>query len=259
MIVAHLTFYMRSRIQLSIVLIALLYVTATVSFGPIDLVTTPRLGPAIPNGNGTFAVFTQSDYSLHTDDRRGGLYLIPLNVNMSGKPRLIVNDTSADNPLWLDEKTVLYMTTENGQSMLRTYDTGSEDDRLVYTVSGILANIKAVKISTRTLRFAFSTKVAPDGSIVNSNDLEPPEALVYDQLWVRFWDRWMTQNKNSIFSGTLRLRDNGYEIAEPPSNMLNSSRGLRELNCSHLSNTSTELIATHYPHDTWPSYRKTHI
>ena len=94
---------------------------------------------------------------------------------------------------------------------------------------GAIGDLKGLSTEDGTVRIGFSAKVTPHGDIVRSNETATPEALVYDKLWVRHWDEWITSNKNSIFSGTLTLKDGKYSIDDSPKNMLNSTEDIHNL------------------------------
>jgi hypothetical protein len=212
-----------------LILIAFLVTLGASSFTPKDMLSAPRASPAIPNPNGTFAVYTQSTYSFDTDSRAGGIYLLPISSKSSSSSKVIINDTSASDPIWLDDRTVLYIYTKSGESSLRTYDTESSTDSEITSFHGAIGDLKGLSVGDGTVRIGFSAKVTPYGYIVRSNETATPQALVYDQLWVRHWDEWITSSKNSIFSGTLTLKDGKYSIVDSPKNMLNSTDDIHDL------------------------------
>lgn len=219
---------MRTCSSSSLVLLLLsLFSLVFASFSPKDLLTAPRRGPAIPNTKGTHAVYTESEYSFDTDSRSGGINLVPIHKNPSSKR--IVNDTAASSPIWLDDNTILYISTTNGESTLRTFNTNTSNDHKLVSFHGTIGDLKAIPIDKDTVRFAFSTKIIPSGEIARSNETETPQALVYDRLWVRHWDEWITPIKNSIFSGTLSLQHDQYTINDNIRNMLNSTEEHHDL------------------------------
>lgn len=212
-----------------LILIAFLVPLSSGSFTPKDMLSAPRASPAIPNPNGTFAVYTQTTYSFDTDSRTGGIYILPISSKSSSSSKVIINDTNVSNPIWLDDRTILYIYTKGGESSLRTFDTESSKDSEIMSFHGAIGDLKGLSTEDGTFRIGFSAKVTPGGDIVRSNETSTPEALVYDQLWVRHWDEWITSNKNSIFSGTLALKDGKYSIDSPPKNMLNSTEDIHNL------------------------------
>jgi hypothetical protein len=150
-------------------------------------------------------------------------------LKSSPSPQLLVNDTDASGPVWLDDRTILYIYTKTGASSLRTYDTNSTNECEVLKFDGTIGDLKAFVVDKDLVRIAFSAKVTPHGDIVRANETETPPVLVYDRLWVRHWDEWVTPNKNSIFSGTLKFTDGAYSVAELPKNMLNATDDIHDL------------------------------
>src|SRR5579859_1091709 len=199
------------------------------SFSPKDLLSTPRRGPAIPNSNGTWAIYTESTYSFSTDSRTGGLYLLPLSTKHKHDAKLLINGTEASDPVWLSNSTLLYVSTKSGESTLRSYDTDTAKDHEIVSFPGSIGDVKALQLKNGDVRLAFSAKVKPNGDMLTANETETPNVLVYDKLWVRHWDTWVTPNKNSIFSALLVLKDNKWTLDHSPRNMLDSSRDAHNL------------------------------
>jgi pre-mRNA-splicing helicase BRR2 len=186
------------------------------TFTPKDLLSAPRTGPALPNPNGTFAVYTQVSYSFENDTRSGGLYLIPIAVSKhivdtvndteyaenAIHPLCIVNSPSASDPQWLGNSTLIYISPTKDGSELRTLDIDTLKSASVQTFDADISNLKVHRGEIYT-RIAFSAKVNRKGEMVPRNETATPEVLVYDRLWVRHWDEWITPLKNSVFAATL--------------------------------------------------------
>jgi hypothetical protein len=96
--------------------------------------------------------------------------------------KAIVTDTTASSSIWLDDKTILYISTKNGESTLRTYNTKTDMDNKAHSFGGAIGELNALTIDKETVRFAFSTKVTPHGAIVRANETDIPQTLVYDRL-----------------------------------------------------------------------------
>ena len=197
------------------------------SFTPKDMLSAPRSGPAIPNPNGTMAVYTESTYSFDNDSKSGGIYLLPIHKT-SPSSKLIINDTNASNPTWLDDRTILYINTKSGESSLHTFDIESSDDHEIQSFPGAIGDLQVLPLKNH-IRIAFSAKATPHGDILPAKESETPEVLVYDKLWVRHWDEWITPNKNSIFSTTLTLKNGKYTLDEDARDILNSTEDAHDL------------------------------
>ena len=73
-----------------------------------------------------------------------------------------------------------------------------------YTVGTIEAkagNVKLAKLNRDKHIIAFTAKARPDGSIYNPRDDCKPltSGRLYDGTFVRHWDEWVTENRNSIW------------------------------------------------------------
>jgi len=222
--------------MLRLVLLVCLLPLVSPSFTAKDMLSAPRSSPAIPNPNGTLAVYTQSTYSFDTDSHTGGIFLLPISApsnstsESSRAPKLLVNSTDASGPIWLDNSTILYIVTKSGESSLHTLDLDSDKETKVQTFHGAVGDLKSLRLDDDTVRIVFSAKVTPHGEIVRANESSTPEVLVYDRLWVRHWDEWITPNRNTLFSGTLKRSKRGhYSVQHYPKNMLNSTDDIHDL------------------------------
>src|SRR5579862_3835867 len=136
------------------------------SFTAKDMLAAPRSGPAIPSPNGTLAVYTESTYSFESDSKSGGIYLLPIDTEQShsSTSKVLINDTNASDPAWLDDRTILYIRTKSGESSLHTYDIESSSDHEIHCFPGQIGDLKILSIKKNTSRIAFSAKVTPHGN-----------------------------------------------------------------------------------------------
>jgi hypothetical protein len=141
----------------------------------------------------------------------------------------MVDSTFASSPVWLDNERLVYIAELSEGSEIRTYDVESKEDEKVHCFHGSVSDFKVIPLGGKDFRFVFSTKVSPNGKMVRLNETSTPEALVYDRLWVRHWDEWITKDKNSLFSGTLTMHNKTLVLDEYPRNMLNGTRELHDL------------------------------
>jgi dipeptidyl aminopeptidase/acylaminoacyl peptidase len=213
----------QSQSALIILLFSIISIVST-SFTPKDLLSTPDRGPAIPNPEGSLAVYFENTYHFSNNSKTGGIYLLPLKPNAKGK--LIVNSTYTSSPVWLDNERLVYIVEFCEGSEIRTYDVESKKDEKVHYFDGTILDFKCIPVGGKDFRFVFSMKVSPNGEM---NEASTPEALVYDRLWVRHWDEWITNDKNSLFSGTLKTHNDTLVLDEYPRNMLNGTSELHDL------------------------------
>lgn len=79
-----------------------------------------------------------------------------------------------------------------------------------------IANIKLVSLDDGAFGIAVTGKATPNGHLYNEKDAEKPHSTgrVYNSLFVRHWDHWVTENRNAIFIGKLEKDDNKYRLSE---------------------------------------------
>ena len=134
--------------------------------------------------------------------------------------------------MWLDDSRILYVYTSGGESSLRVYDLDSATDEQVQKFSGEIGNLKTLAIDKDTFRVVFSARVTPQGDIVRANETGTPEVLVYDKLWVRHWDQWITHTKQTLLTITLQLKNGKFLITEEtPKNLLDTAGEIHDLEC----------------------------
>jgi WD40-like Beta Propeller Repeat len=92
--------------------------------------------------------------------------------------------------------------------------------------------LKALPLDNETIRIVFSAKATPHGDILRANETGTADVLVYDKLWVRLWDNWITPNKQTLLTNTLHLRNGKFEMSDStPKNLLNTSGEIHDLEC----------------------------
>ncbi len=90
----------------------------------------------------------------------------------------------------------------------------------VYAVNGSLSNLKAMRLSDDTVALAVSALTTPDGKLVRSEAKPRSSALVYTSLFVRHWDAWTKENRDSIWYGALKKTDGKWSLASDLVNAL---------------------------------------
>lgn len=85
----------------------------------------------------------------------------------------------------------------------------------IATINGGIGNVKVTKLPNGTIALACSALATPDGRLANPETDKRPHssAKIYTSLFVRHWDTWLTENRNSIWYGALEKRDGKYSLA----------------------------------------------
>ena len=76
-------------------------------FTPEVLLSAPRRSAAIPNFDGTLALFTVSTYSFQSHSKASEIRVLDIKT---GQSKILSNDLNASEPTWmLDENLVLWL------------------------------------------------------------------------------------------------------------------------------------------------------
>ncbi|PLB48971.1 alanyl dipeptidyl peptidase [Aspergillus steynii IBT 23096] len=177
---------------------------------PEQLLTAPRRSEAIPNPSGKLAVFSTSQYSF--DSHKGSSWWSLLDLK-SGNIKPLTNDSNVSEILWLgtDDSTVLYVNGTNAEvpggvelwvSQISDFAKGYK----AASLPGPLSGFKAVTTRSGDVKFVAYAESYANGTIYNEELAETPlsTARIYDSIYVRHWDFYLTTRFNSVFSGTLK-------------------------------------------------------
>ncbi|ORX89055.1 prolyl oligopeptidase family protein [Basidiobolus meristosporus CBS 931.73] len=205
-------------------LLAVPLASAARNFTPQDLVTLDRPGVAVPSPDGKLAVFSSSNYTIATNSNTRNLWLLDI---ASGKinPLTAPGKTGDSEPLWLDSATVGFVSSRTETSQLWSVDVTKANAQPVQ-VTNFTVDIGNVKYHPKANLFTFSTGVYADGSIEKAvqideaNKLKRDSGLVYDSLFVRHWDHFITDKKQNIFSVKLNKANGKYNVAGKPVNIM---------------------------------------
>ena len=184
-------------------------------FTPEVLLQAPRRSPAIPNPDGTLALFTVSTYSFDEHTKTKEIKVLDLGSLQS---TLITNDNKASEPQWLGKgNDILWLKNgEKGETKLvigNAKDIGKVQE--AGTVPAPIANVKLHPLEDNTIVIAVSGKATLKGDLFNA-ELEPKRhstGVLYDSTFVRHWDEYVTPNRNAIWYGLLSRNDDGYSFS----------------------------------------------
>ena len=170
------------------------------------MLSAPRRSPGTPSPDGKLAVYTQSTYSFETHSKTSEICVLDI---ANGQEVCISKDPKASEPHWLGNgyDIVWLKEGENGNTSFivsdaslpgKTYTAG--------TVAGPVSNLKLHVIESGMAAVAVAGQASPDGSLFNPKDEGKPHssARIYDSLFVRHWDRYVTAQRNSIFTALLQ-------------------------------------------------------
>ncbi|KAI9374431.1 putative dipeptidyl-peptidase 5 [Aspergillus egyptiacus] len=180
---------------------------------PEQLISAPRRSEAIPNPSGNVAVFSASQYSFDTHESSAWWSLIDLK---SGEISLLTEDSNVAEVVWLSDSTLLYINATNAQipggnelwiSGIDNFPAGYKAASLPAAFSGL----KAVTTKSGDINYVAYAQSYANGTAYNPELAAPSlsSARIYDSIYVRHWDTYLTTTFNAVFSGTLKQKDCG--------------------------------------------------
>jgi dipeptidyl aminopeptidase/acylaminoacyl peptidase len=194
------------------------------SFTPEVLLSTPRRGPAIPNHDGTLALYTISTYSFENHEETKEIRILDVKTESSTP---FTNDKEAHDALWLGDGTNAIIWLQSGAKGITSIMIGDGDEpsKASYTADVILApfsNLKVTPFMDGTIACAMTGLATPEGSLYNEETAEKPKssARIYDNLFVRYWNRYIIPERNVIWYSKLAKWDGKYSLAIPIHNAL---------------------------------------
>ncbi|KAJ2617117.1 dipeptidylpeptidase [Coemansia sp. RSA 1804] len=163
-----------------------------------------RAGSAVVSPDATKILFTQSHYDQ--DENETATFISVVDIE-SGESKRLTPDVvgkAYTNPLWFDDNTIGYV--HNGS--LYQKPLGEEE-----TVNGTMVYKPAIPFSSVAYRpgyVLFLASVYPNTTLLEETKKLDEDrknkkkridsAQVYDNLWVRHWDEWMTLKKPNVFA-----------------------------------------------------------
>jgi hypothetical protein len=179
-------------------------------FTPEVLLAAPRRSSAIPNADGSLALFTVSTYSFQTHSKSSEIRVLDIKT---GQTKLLSGDLNASEPTWLGEKNfVLWLKrAEKGTTSLVLADAASGNEwvyqfhvwiqakgcrpTILTFFNGPVQNLKVTSIDSNTKALLVNGQATPSGSLYNPETAEKPKSTgrVYSKLFVRQWDTYVVR------------------------------------------------------------------
>ena len=169
------------------------------------LISAPRRSAAVPNVQGTLALYTVSTYSFESHKKTTEIRAINIK---NGQSTLITNEEKTSEPNWLgSENEVLWLKgNEDGTTELVV---GSAEEvgksYIAGRVPGPISDVRVKPLGNDKVAIAFTAKSKPNGTLFNP-ETEPKKMAsgkLYDSLMVRHWDTYVTPERNAIWYGVL--------------------------------------------------------
>ena len=170
------------------------------------MLSAPRRSPGTPSPDGKLVVYTQSTYSFDTHSKTSEICVLDI---ANGQEACISKDSLASEPRWLGNgyDIVWLKGGENGNTSFIVSDASQPGKTYTAgTVPGPVSSMKLHVIESGMVAVAVAGQANPDGSLYNPKDEVKPlsSARIYDSLFVRHWDSYLTPQRSSIFTALLQ-------------------------------------------------------
>ncbi|RDK45443.1 putative dipeptidyl-peptidase 5 [Aspergillus phoenicis ATCC 13157] len=210
--------------------------SAVSALTPEQMIGAPRRTEVIPNPSGDTGLFSTSQWSFDTHSESTWWSLIDL---QSGKTTTLTDDSDIEEIIWLgsDNSTLLYINSTNAQvpGGVELWIADSADFANAYKAASLSAGflgIKSTVTDSGDVHFILRGKSYPNGTAYNDQLAEtyPSTARIYDSIFVRHWDTYLTTASHAVFSGTLQssTSDDGnvqYTSSGGLTNLVNPVKG----------------------------------
>ena len=179
-------------------------------FTPKVLLSAPRRSPGIPNADGSRILYTTHAYSFEDHEKTVEIRVLDVKSNES---KLVSRHKELSEPNWLDEETVFLL--ESGLDGATNVLVGPiEDFDNQHYMAGEIrgpANTFKLKRINDGYAVAFSALAKPDGELYNPEAAARPHSTgrIYDNIWVRHWDRYRTRIRSAIWYSSIKKGING--------------------------------------------------
>ncbi|KAI1162446.1 prolyl oligopeptidase [Nemania serpens] len=180
---------------------------------PEALISAPRRGPAIPNNDGTLALYTES---IHVDGKtRNEFYLLDIRT---GVPSSILHDDQAYDPSWLADgtNTIVYLRSGGmGLTFVLTIDVDCSplEPSIVGHIRAPVYGLKTQALGDGTLAFTVLGHVGEDGGLLNTDGRKHHGGRVYSSSRLQLQDLQKEPYASTVWCSTLSKQDGTWRIA----------------------------------------------
>ncbi|KAI0515323.1 prolyl oligopeptidase [Xylaria bambusicola] len=194
---------------------------------PEIFISAPRRGPAVPNDDGTLALYTESIHQIGGKTRRY-IYILNIATRLSS---CILHDDQAYEPSWLGDgtNTIIYLKSGGmGITFLLVInvDRSPPEPSIVGHIQGPVRGLKTKALGNGILAFTILGCVDTDGKLRNTKNRKVHNGRVYCSPRLRYDDLKNEPHPYTIWYSTLSRQEGDWRIAGDLHNALDST-GLR--------------------------------
>ncbi|KAI0434326.1 dipeptidyl-peptidase V [Xylaria sp. FL1042] len=198
---------------------ALALLPRALAITPELMLAANRYSDAQPNPSGDFALFTVSNYTFETKAHAAWWNKLDLKT---GKITKWYDGSDISEVVFVGPKdtSIIYINGTNAEEDggISLYSADANDlasAKLIASLPAPYSGLKAAKTKSGDINFLVYTKAYPNGTAYNANLAETPASTgrLYDSIYVRHWDTWLTPEKNAVFGGVLKRSHDSYKLA----------------------------------------------
>lgn len=202
----------------SLVAAALAVLPQALAITPEGMLAANRYSDARPNPSGDFALFSVSNYSFETKEHAAWWNKLDLKTGEISE-WYAGSDISEVVFVGPKDTSIIYVNGTNaeedgGVSLYSADANNLKSAKLITSLPAPYSGLKAVQTKSGDIHFLVYTKAYPNGTAYNENFAEKPAstARLYDSIYVRHWDTWLTPQRNAVFGGVLKGGNGSYAL-----------------------------------------------
>ncbi|KAM0710499.1 hypothetical protein Q7P35_002862 [Cladosporium inversicolor] len=208
--------------------VAALLLPLVAAITPEQMLSAPRYSTASANPSGEWAVYTSTNYSFAEAASSTTWKLLNIKTgDISDLP--FTSDVSEIAWVGSTNTSVLYLNGTNDEvpGGVTLWTTDLAESPIVGTqVASLAAPFSGLKASTTSsggINFLVNAKAyANNGSAYNEELASTPASSgrLYDSVWVRHWDSYVTQERFAVFAGSLTKGNSSLSLTGNLTNLL---------------------------------------
>ncbi len=190
------------------------------------MISAPRYSGAVANPSGEWALYSTSAYSF--DDHESTVIWYLMNIT-SGEITKVPFGDDVSEVVWVGDSDTSILYTSSKSSVksgisLWTADLAdpSAKGTKVANLAAPYSGLKAVRTASGDINFLLNCLAYENGTAYNEDLAEVPYTTgrLYDSIYVRHWDLYLTQQRYAVFSGTLTGSGSSYDFNGEVTNLL---------------------------------------
>jgi dipeptidyl aminopeptidase/acylaminoacyl peptidase len=169
------------------------------------MLSAPRRSAAIPNADGSLALYTVETYCFETHQRTREIRLFEI---ASKKSSLVSGEPNASEPHWLENEILHLRESENGSTQLLIASPNEPTTSCVAgTVPGSISGLKLKQLEPGKVAVMCNGKATRRGSLCGTETTPEKHhtGMLYESLMVRHWNAYTTPDTNALWYGILQL------------------------------------------------------